>query len=228
MRLACCRLCGRLFYWWLIVAIFWNAAPVMAAGPATTLVKDTVYRVDGGLAAGSVTITWPGFSTSGGQTVAAGTLTVNLGANGSFSAALVPTSGATPAGIYYKAVFHLNDGTTRVEYWDVRTAGQVTIASVRLRTLPVGAGLTQSPAPSAGFPGMQVVISTIQQAVDDAGSAGSVLIPSSYAGQDTYSNPNNVPVLDLRAGVVGINESATRGPRVDVRAFGASGSAASA
>ena len=227
MRLACCRLSGRLFYWWLIVAILWNAAPVMAAGPATTLVKDTVYRVDGGLAAGSVTITWPGFTTSGGQTVAAGTLTVNLGASGSFSAALVPTSGATPTGTYYRVVFHLNDGTTRVEYWDVRSAGQVTIASVRLRTLPVGTGPTQNPAPSAGFPGMQIVTSTIQQAVDDAGSTGSVLIPSSYEGQDNYSNPNNVPVLDLRAGVVGINELATRGPRVDVRAFGASGSAAS-
>lgn len=42
---------------------------------------------------------------------------------------------------------------------------------------------------------------TIQSAITAAGSAGSIQIPASYAGTDSYSNPSNVPVIDLRGGV---------------------------
>jgi hypothetical protein len=39
---------------------------------------------------------------------------------------------------------------------------------------------------------------TIQAAVTDAGTTGSVTIPSNYAGTDRYTNPNNISINDLR------------------------------
>src|SRR5579872_1929816 len=38
----------------------------------------------------------------------------------------------------------------------------------------------------------------IQAAITDAGSSGSVVIPASYTGSDTYTNPNNINIVDLR------------------------------
>jgi hypothetical protein len=39
----------------------------------------------------------------------------------------------------------------------------------------------------------------IQAAITAAGTNGAVLIPGTYAGTDNYTNPNGIPVLDLRA-----------------------------
>jgi hypothetical protein len=57
---------------------------------------------------------------------------------------------------------------------------------------------------------------TIQAAITDAGTTGAVIIPSSYVGSDTFSNPNTIPILDLRggAGWTGF---------LNVKAFGATG-----
>jgi hypothetical protein len=47
----------------------------------------------------------------------------------------------------------------------------------------------------ASFPGGY---STIQAAITAAGSVGCVIITSGYAGSDSYTNPNNVVILDYR------------------------------
>ena len=39
---------------------------------------------------------------------------------------------------------------------------------------------------------------SLQAAVNDAGSSGSLIIPHNYTGTDTYSNPNNISITDLR------------------------------
>lgn len=39
---------------------------------------------------------------------------------------------------------------------------------------------------------------TIQTAITAAGTTGSVMIPTSYAGIDSYTNPNGVSIIDLR------------------------------
>lgn len=57
----------------------------------------------------------------------------------------------------------------------------------------------------------------IQAAITAAGTTGAVLIPSSYVASDTYSNPNKIPILDLRNGAGG-----WRGV-VSVKDFGAVG-----
>jgi hypothetical protein len=45
--------------------------------------------------------------------------------------------------------------------------------------------------------------SSIQDAITDAGTTGAVVIPSDYAGIDDFSNPQNIPIIDLRGGSSG-------------------------
>lgn len=56
---------------------------------------------------------------------------------------------------------------------------------------------------------------SIQAAITDASTTGAVLIPPSYALTDSYTNPNNIPIIDLRGG-----ETAYRG-YVSPKDFGA-------
>ncbi len=123
------RLPRRLFF-----LLLWVAAAMAAAWaqtPATTTVQDTVYRADSSPAGGELLISWPSFTTSGGQAVAAGTKSVTLGAGGALSVALVPNAGATPTNTVYSVVYQLDDGTSKTEYWLVPTTSPTTIAAVR-------------------------------------------------------------------------------------------------
>jgi hypothetical protein len=76
--------------------------------PMTT-VQDTVYRADGSAAQGTLLISWPEFTTSGGQAIAAGTTSVTLGAGGALSVALTPNAAAAPVNTVYTVVYQLND-----------------------------------------------------------------------------------------------------------------------
>src|SRR5579872_985933 len=102
-----CRPMGRLFYLLLILAA---GVAAQGQGPATTTISDTVYRADGNPAGGVLLISWPAFTTAGGQTVAAGTTSATLGPAGALSVALVPNANATPAGTLYVVVYQLDDG----------------------------------------------------------------------------------------------------------------------
>ena len=113
---------------------------LQAQGPALTTISDTVYRADGTTASGTVLISWPSFLSAAGDAVAAGNLAVTIGPLGAFTAQLVPNVGATPAGTFYVAVFQLDDGTVRTEYWSVPTTSPVTIAEV-LTTPGTGLGI---------------------------------------------------------------------------------------
>src|SRR5262249_41270217 len=44
---------------------------------------------------------------------------------------------------------------------------------------------------------------SIQDAITDAGATGAVVIPSDYAGSDSFTNPNNISITDLRGGAAG-------------------------
>ena len=106
------------------------------AGVHTTMVAGTVYRADGSAAAGTLIVSWPPFVTAEGEAVAAGTTTVQIGTNGGISLALAPNEGATPAGSYYTAVYHLNDGTVNKEYWLVPQVPNATLAVIRAKVVP--------------------------------------------------------------------------------------------
>jgi trimeric autotransporter adhesin len=126
---------GRLFYWLLsglLVLLVWSgvSVPAAMAAPATTRVSDIVYRADGSVASGVVLISWPAFTAADGTPVAAGSTSVALGNDGSLNVDLVPNAGAAPSGIYYSAVFQLDD-VVRTEYWVVGTTSPATLAAVR-------------------------------------------------------------------------------------------------
>src|SRR6201996_3611095 len=113
-----------------------------AAQVATTMIQDTVYRADGTPANGTVVVTWPTFTTVAGQAVAAGNTSVTLGPNGALSVSLAANVGAAPAGSYYTAVLHLDDGTTSQQYWVVPvSATPVTLATIENDVLPTSVAM---------------------------------------------------------------------------------------
>lgn len=103
---------------------------------STTLIQDTVYHADGTLASGTLLITWPAFTTAAGAAIPAGNVMAPIGSNGSVSLNLTPNIGAMPAGTYYTAVYHLDDGTVSKEYWVVPAVAQTTITAMRSEVVP--------------------------------------------------------------------------------------------
>ena len=75
-----------------------------AQAVSTTTVQGTVFLANGQPGAGSVTISWPSFTTAAGQAVAADWMNVTIPADGFVSVSLAPNVGATPAGEYYTAI----------------------------------------------------------------------------------------------------------------------------
>ena len=128
MRDGCSRLTGRLFCWLMIFTV--GVGTALAADPATTRVTDKVYRADGSAASGLVLISWPAFTTADNKPVAAGSKSIDLGPQGSFTVDLVPNVNAMPAGTMYRVVYK-TDGVTAMEYWLVGATSPTTIAAVR-------------------------------------------------------------------------------------------------
>ncbi|MGO9123955.1 MAG: hypothetical protein ACLP6G_03620 [Terriglobales bacterium] len=97
-----CRPMRRLFLWLLLAASVTRGQSL----PLTTI-SDVVYEADGSAAQGTLLISWPEFTTSGGQAVAAGTSSVTLGAGGALSVTLIPNVNATPVNTVYTVVYPL-------------------------------------------------------------------------------------------------------------------------
>ncbi|MFT4112969.1 glycosyl hydrolase family 28-related protein [Silvibacterium sp.] len=102
----------------------------------TTTVQGTIYRADGTAAQGTVIVNWPAFATAANQAVAAGSTTATIGVDGFLSLNLAPNAGAYPAGTYYTAVYHLDDGSVSKEYWVVPAATTAAISSIRAALAP--------------------------------------------------------------------------------------------
>lgn len=102
----------------------------------TTTVQDTVFNADGSYAAGTILVSWSAFVSSTGNTVAAGKLSTQIGANGQVVLNLAPNAGATPSGSYYTAVYHLVDGTVSKEYWSIPNVPSTSIAAIRSLIMP--------------------------------------------------------------------------------------------
>lgn len=107
-----------------------------SAQVATTTVQGTVYEASGQAASGTLLISWPAFTTTSDQAVAAGSTSVSIGADGFVSVNLAPNQNSYPAGTYYTVVYHLSDGTVNREYWVVPSAATASIASVRAQIEP--------------------------------------------------------------------------------------------
>ena len=103
---------------------------------STTTVQGTVYLANGQAGAGTLDVSWPAFTTANNQAVTAGRITVSIAPDGFMSVSLAPNLGATPAGLYYTAVYHMSDGTTSTEYWVVPAAAQAVLGQVRAQVMP--------------------------------------------------------------------------------------------
>jgi hypothetical protein len=103
---------------------------------STTTVQGVVYRADGTPATGTLIVSWPAFSTANSQAIAAGSTTAAIGQDGFVSVNLAANAGASPAGTYYTAVYHLGDGTVNKEYWVVPQAASASLTSVRAQLVP--------------------------------------------------------------------------------------------
>jgi len=88
----------------------------LAQAVSTTTVQGTVFLANGQAGSGTLHVSWPAFTTANGLVVAADSLTVTIGPDGFVSVKLAPNLGATPAGLYYTAVFYMSDGTTSTQY----------------------------------------------------------------------------------------------------------------
>jgi hypothetical protein len=185
MREAGGRPMGRLYCWVLVMmAVAGFGLPAFAqGGPATTTVTDTVYGADGNPAQGNLIITWPAFETANGAAVAGGDTTATVAANGTFSVALVPNAGATPAGVYYTVVYQIGPGQVKTEYWVVPTTSPANLAMVR--TTP-GAGVAGQPV-SAQYVNSALATKANDNAVVHL--AGTETI----SGAKTFSAAPNVP-----------------------------------
>ena len=107
-----------------------------AQAVSTTTVQGTVYLANGQASSGTLHLSWPAFTTANGQAVAADSMTVTIAPDGFVSVNLAPNLGATPAGLYYTAVFYMSDGTTSTQYWVVPSAAQASIAQVQSQLMP--------------------------------------------------------------------------------------------
>ena len=98
----------------------WTGAHIACAQAlSTTTVQGTVYLANGQPGAGTLNVSWPDFTTANGQTVVADNINVTVPSDGFVSVNLTPNLGATPAGLYYTAVFYMSDGTVNTQYWVV-------------------------------------------------------------------------------------------------------------
>lgn len=103
----------------------------------TTTLTDTIYHADGTTAGGLVIVSWPAFTTAVGQAVPGGSTSATIGAHGVLTVQLAPNQGAMPAGTFYTAVYHLDDGTVSREFWSLPvSATAVTLSAVRSTVLP--------------------------------------------------------------------------------------------
>jgi hypothetical protein len=102
---------------------------------STTTVQGTVYLANGQAGTGTLVVSWPAFTTANGQAVIADSMTVPIAPDGFVSVNLAPNLGATPAGLYYTAVYYMSDGTTSTEYWVV-PAAQAALGQVQAQVMP--------------------------------------------------------------------------------------------
>ncbi len=112
------------------------AQAASAQAPSTTTVQGTVYLANGHVGSGTLRLSWPSFAAANGQSVVAGAMTATIGPDGFVSVNLAPNLGATPAGLYYTAIFYLSDGSTSTQYWVVPAAAQASLAQVQSQVMP--------------------------------------------------------------------------------------------
>lgn len=100
----------------LLLALITASAALQAAPPLTSI-QDTLYKADGTLFNGSVTISWKSFVAEDSSNIPMNMITVQI-SSGILRLKLVPTTTAS-AGAYYLARFNAEGKTQFSEIWSV-------------------------------------------------------------------------------------------------------------
>jgi hypothetical protein len=194
------RLARRLliFVWAALLA----GATGAKADPVKTLVQDTLYRADGSPGVGNITIRWSGFSTSAGEAVTAGEMTVATDANGGISIPLIPNTGSNPSGTYYRVMIKLSDGTISEEQWVVPVATSTTLAAIRAKVVPqaVAAQFVSLDYLNSALSKISTSIPAAQVNTDwnSASGASQLLnkpVLAAVASSGSYSDLSNTPAI---------------------------------
>jgi hypothetical protein len=120
----------------LLLALITASAAVQAAPPLTPI-QDTLYKADGTMFTGSVTISWKSFVAVDTSSVPMNAITVQIGA-GVLRVKLVPTTNAS-VGAYYLARFNADGKTQFTEIWSVpASATPLPVKDVRVASTPGG------------------------------------------------------------------------------------------
>lgn len=219
----------------IVVLLLIFSASIIHAQITTTTVQGVIYRADGNPATGTLIVTWPAFLTANSQAVAAGSTTVSIGQDGFVSVNLAPNAGASPAGSYYTAIYHLNDGTVNKEYWVVPAAASASISSIRAQLVPATvavqdatkqyvdasiASLSDNYLPLTGgtLSGSLVLSSTANLAIGGIAKVGGALTAASLNGEitvdgNTYTTINAAWSAALSLAVAsGHNQTVRLGP----------------
>ncbi len=130
----------------LLALIAANAA--LQAAPPLTSIQDTLYKADGTLFSGSVTIGWKSFVAQDSSSIPMNMITVQI-SSGILRLKLVPTTTAS-AGAYYLARFSTEGKTQFSEIWNVPvSAAPLQVRDVRVASAPsAGSGAESGGAPS--------------------------------------------------------------------------------
>jgi hypothetical protein len=103
---------------------------------STTTVQGTVYLANGQPGTGTLMVSWPSFTTASGQLVTADSTTVAIAPDGFVSVNLAANVGASPAGLYYTAVYYMSDGSTNTQFWVVPGGAQAALGQVQAQLMP--------------------------------------------------------------------------------------------
>lgn len=107
----------------LMTGVLWIASMERAgAEVSTTKVQGTVYLANGHPGSGMLHVSWPAFMSANGQAIVADSLDVKIGEDGFMTVNLAPNQGAMPAGLFYTAVFYMDDGSVSTQYSEFSTA----------------------------------------------------------------------------------------------------------
>jgi hypothetical protein len=185
-------------------------APEVNATPVKTLVQDTLYRADGSVAHGSVMLRWNAFSTGAGEAIAAGQMTVTTDTNGAISIPLIPNTGTTPSGSYYKVVIKLDDGTTSEETWVVPVAATTTVAAIRATVVSstAAAQFVSRDYLDSALAALSPTLVHVSGAETIQGAKTFVVSPEVPAPTDAGSAANKGYVDQGIAGLAGVNLAA--------------------
>jgi len=153
------------------LTLFFLLCTVSLHAQTRTSIRDTLYNADGSRTAGQIEITWNGFRSPDGKTIAAGKTTRRI-TDGVLDLALVPNAGATPAGTSYAVTYLLANGLSYSETWVVpQSDTPVSLAAVSASAAPAPSVQVGQQQLSEGG-GLQVLLDFYRAASATATRAG--------------------------------------------------------